>query len=81
MIEPRGDAAEGETYVARRDVGEGSGVRTPPGFPTAQPPIIVSRPRTREEVLRLWLTLLVVCLVGAAFYYGLAKLLVALGIF
>lgn len=82
MIDPQGHAAEGDTYVAGRDVGEGGGSpRSPLGFTPPLPPVMVSKPRTREEALRLWLTLLVVCVVGAAFYYGLAKLLVALGVF
>ena len=83
MIDPQGNTVESNGHVARRVAGDGAdlGLRAPDGRASPYPLVATSRPRTREEVLRLWLALLVVCLLGAAFYYGLGRLLIAAGIF
>ena len=83
MIDPKRNGAEGKCYVNHREFGEGvgGGLRSSQGRTSLHPSVATSKPRTREEVLRLWLALLVVCLLGAVFYYGLARLLIALGIF
>lgn len=82
--EPReaGSHASALRALGRRNASEGVGDDLrPSGLPAQHPPVMAPRPRTREEVLRLWLALLVVCVIGGLFYYGLARLLVALGVF